>query len=110
MPINERFKRRFQTWEKATGAYLDEVLRSPSFTERMGAVLMQLVRAKKAARGLRGAAFGALGLPSRQEQERTLHALNEIRSKLLDLEERLEEGHPAGQRGLSNETHRRTDT
>jgi hypothetical protein len=32
-----------------------------------------------------------LGLPTKRDQERTLHALNELESKILDLEERLAE-------------------
>ena len=33
----------------------------------------------------------AVGLPNRRDQERTLHALNQLQSRLLDLEERLAE-------------------
>jgi hypothetical protein len=33
--------------------------------------------------------WGALGLPTKRDQERTLHALNQLQSRLMDLEERL---------------------
>ena len=35
--------------------------------------------------------WGSLGLATRRDQERTLHALNQIQSRLLDLEEKLDE-------------------
>ena len=35
--------------------------------------------------------WGGLGLPTKREQEKTLHALNQIQSRLIDLEERLAE-------------------
>ena len=33
--------------------------------------------------------WGGWGLPTKRDQERALHTLNQIHSKLLDLEERL---------------------
>ena len=33
--------------------------------------------------------WGLMGLPTKRDQERTLHALNQIQSRLLDLEEQL---------------------
>jgi hypothetical protein len=30
-----------------------------------------------------------MGLPTRRDQERTLHALNQLQSRLIDLEEKL---------------------
>jgi hypothetical protein len=33
--------------------------------------------------------WGAWGLPTRRDQERTLHALNQLQSRLIDLEEKL---------------------
>ena len=35
--------------------------------------------------------WSTLGLPNRRDQERTLHALNQINSRLLDLEDELAE-------------------
>ena len=34
-------------------------------------------------------AWGLMGLPTKRDQERTLHALNQIQSRLIDLEEQL---------------------
>jgi hypothetical protein len=35
--------------------------------------------------------MGSMGLATKRDQERSLHALNQIESRLLDLEERLED-------------------
>ena len=33
--------------------------------------------------------WSMMGLPTRRDQERTLHALNQLQSRLIDLEEQL---------------------
>jgi hypothetical protein len=33
--------------------------------------------------------WGALGLPTKRDQERMMHALNQLQSKVIDLEEKL---------------------
>ena len=35
--------------------------------------------------------WGAVGLPTKRDQERSLHSLNELHSRILDLEDRLVE-------------------
>jgi hypothetical protein len=35
--------------------------------------------------------WGSLGLPTKRDQERALHKLNQLESRLLDLEEKLVE-------------------
>jgi hypothetical protein len=35
--------------------------------------------------------WGLMGLPTKRDQERALHALNQLQSRLIDLEERLDE-------------------
>ena len=49
------------------------------------------MRAKAAGDKAVAASWSAMGLPTRRDQERTLHALNMLESKLLDLEDRLED-------------------
>jgi len=34
--------------------------------------------------------WGAWGLPTKRDQERVMHALNQLESKLIDLEEKIE--------------------
>jgi hypothetical protein len=82
-------KRGFDAWEKATADYLDVVLRSPAVLEPAGSMLTVAMKAKTASDKAAAAWWGLMGLPTKRDQERTLHALNMLESKLLDLEERL---------------------
>jgi hypothetical protein len=52
------------------------------------------MKAKAAGDRAVAAWWGSMGLPTKRDQERTLHALNQIQSRLLDLEERLESPGP----------------
>ena len=58
---------------------------------RLGRHDGQVLKAKTAKDRATSMAWGVLGLPSKHDLERTLHALNQIQSRLLDLEERLDE-------------------
>jgi hypothetical protein len=85
----DNWKKAFDVWEKATAGYLETVLKSPLVLEPSGALLTGLMRLKTASDRATAQYWGALGLPTKRDQERTLHALNELQSKVLDLEERL---------------------
>ena len=85
----ENWKKGFDVWEKATASYLESWLKSPILLEPSGALLTGVMRLKAASDRAAAHYWGALGLPTKRDQERTLHALNELQSKLLDLEERL---------------------
>jgi hypothetical protein len=84
------WKKSFDVWERATAGYLEAWLRSPLLLEPAGAMLTAAMRMKSASDQIAAACWGSLGLPTKRDQERVLHALNEIESKLLDLEERLD--------------------
>ncbi|MGZ3422551.1 MAG: hypothetical protein ACXVEF_30385 [Polyangiales bacterium] len=84
------FKKSFDAWEDATAKYLEVVLKSPSFLAPSGAMLTMLVKSKAAADDMKTAFWGELGLPTKRDQERTLHLLHKLESRLLDLEEKLE--------------------
>jgi len=49
------------------------------------------MKGKAASEKALAAAWGAAGLATKRDQERALHALNQIQSRLLDLEEELAE-------------------
>jgi hypothetical protein len=85
------WKNGFDAWEQATARYLETVLKSPAVLAPSGALLTAFMRTK--AMGDRAAAawWGAIGLPTKRDQERTLHRLNRLESRLLDLEEKLAE-------------------
>lgn len=89
------WKKGFDAWESATAKYLESVLRSPLVLEPAGAALTAAMKAKAARDKAIAQAWALLGLPTRRDQERILHALNQIQSRLIDLEERLEETAPA---------------
>jgi hypothetical protein len=95
----EAYKKWFYAWEDATARHLEEWLKSPLLLVPAGAWLSALMKAKAAGDQAAATAWGALGLPTKRDQERTLHALNQIQSRLCDLEERLEETLGAGPRG-----------
>ena len=84
------FKRYFGAWENATAQTVEGWLKSPLVLEPAGACLSALMKSKAAADDGLAQAWGALGLPTKRDQERTLHALNQIQSRLHDLEEQLE--------------------
>jgi hypothetical protein len=87
----EMWKKGFDAWENATAQHTEQLLKSPWLLGPSGAVLGKALKLKAARDRAAARCWGALGLPSRRDQERTLHALNQIQSRLLDLEERLGE-------------------
>ena len=84
------WKRAFDAWEKATARYLETILRSPAVLTSSGALLTAAMKAKAASDKMVQGWWGALGLPTKHDQERTLWALQQIQSRLTDLEERIE--------------------
>jgi hypothetical protein len=83
----DMYKKAFFAWENATAKLFETCLRSPLVLGPSGAMLTATMKAK--ARGDKAAAlwWGALGLPTKRDQERILHALNQLESRLIDLEE-----------------------
>ena len=87
----ETWKKGFGAWESATAAYLEKVMDNPAVLGPAGALLTAFMRSKAAGDRALAGWWGALGLPTKRDQERTLHKLNQLDSRLCDLEERLEE-------------------
>lgn len=85
----DMYKKAFNAWENATAQYMEQVLKSPLLLEPAGMWLSAMMKAKKKSDELAADWWGGLGLPTKRDQERTLHKLNQLESKLLDLEERL---------------------
>lgn len=90
-PFFDAYKRSFDAWEKATAQLMESWLRSPLVLEPAGSMLSAAMKAKAMSDKVAAAWWGGFGLPTKRDQERTLHALNELESRLLDLEERLED-------------------
>ncbi len=93
--IWKMWKKGFNTWEKTTARYLEEMLKSPLILEPSGKLLTAAMKAKKKSDDATARWWGAMGLPTKTDQERTLHALNQLQSRIMDLEEQLQERHSA---------------
>ena len=85
----DEWKKGFDAWENQTAEYLEKVLKSPVVLTPSGALLSAAMKAKAQSDKLMAQFWGAWGLPTKRDQERTLHALNMLESRLLDLEEKL---------------------
>jgi hypothetical protein len=91
MMLWDMWKKGFDAWESATANYLEVVMKSPLILTPAGALLSASMKAKAASDKAVAQAWGSLGIATKRDQERTLHALNQIQSRLLDLEEKLEQ-------------------
>jgi hypothetical protein len=87
----ESWKKSFDAWENATAQLLEQHLKSPLVLGPSGAMLTAAMKAKAAADKAMASWWGALGLPTKRDQERAMHALNQLQSRLIDLEQRLEQ-------------------
>ncbi|MDB4928707.1 MAG: hypothetical protein JWM10_1191 [Myxococcaceae bacterium] len=85
------WKKGFDAWEDRTAKRLETALRSPRVLRPGGALLTAAMRSKSAVDGAMAAWWSALGLPTRRDQERAQHALNQLQSRLIDLEEEIAE-------------------
>lgn len=91
MSLWQTWKKGFDAWEDASAKLIEAWLRSPSVLTPAGATLTAAMRGKAAVDRAAEAWWGAVGLPTRRDQERTLHALNQLQSRLIDLEDELTE-------------------
>jgi len=86
----EQWKKSFGVWEDTTAKYLEQWLKSPLVLGPSGAMLTAVMKAKAAGDRAKANWWGELGLPTKRDQERTLHLLNQLQSRIMDLEEKLE--------------------
>ncbi len=84
------FKKNFDTWEDSTARTLERVLKSPTFIGPSGATLSAFMRARAAGDAKRNELWAEAGIATRLEQERTLHLLSRLESRMLDLESRMD--------------------
>lgn len=81
------WKQGFDAWEQATATWLEQVMQSPLLLGPAGSVMSAAMRAKAEADKQAAAWWGQAGVAIKRDQERALHGINELGSKLLDLEE-----------------------
>lgn len=79
----------FDAWEPRAAIAWDAAVRQPWVVEPLAATITTVARAKSMADAVRRRVLQALGLPSREDQERALFLLQRMESRLLDLEDRL---------------------
>jgi len=84
-----QWKKGFFAWESATAEYMERALENPTLLGPTGGLLSGAMKARAAGEQALAQFWGGWGLPTKRDQERALHTLNQIHSKLLDLEERL---------------------
>ncbi len=88
-PAWDQWKKSFDAWESATASYLEGVMRSPLVLEPAGALMTALFKQKALVDRAVAGVWSSVGLPTRRDQERELHALSQIQSRLIDLEDKL---------------------
>jgi len=91
MSVYDTWKRGFNAWEKATAEAFENLLRNPAVLTPAGAMLSAATRAKAASDRAAARFWGSWGLSTKRDQERVLHKLNQLESRLLDLAEELED-------------------
>ncbi len=87
--IWDLWKQGFNTWEQATSQYFEKVMSNPGVLGPAGAMLTLSMKTKSATDRVMSAWWSSIGLPTRRDQERSLHKLNTLESRLYDLEEQL---------------------
>ena len=92
--IWQTWKKGFDAWENATARYVEQVMKNPLLLGPSGAMLSAAMKAKAASDKAAATYWGAMGISTKRDQERTLHALNQIQSRLLDIEAKLAQMEP----------------
>ena len=76
--------------ETAPAPYMETMLKSPLLLGPSGMMLGAAMKAKASYDKSMNQWVASMGFATKRDQERSLHALNQLESRLLDLEERLE--------------------
>ncbi|MBX3190355.1 MAG: hypothetical protein KF819_25370 [Labilithrix sp.] len=100
--IWETWKKGFDAWENATAKYVEHWLKSPLVLGPSGMMLGSAMKAKAAYDKAASQWVGAMGLATKRDQERALHTLNQLESRLIDLEERLLEAQEAQKKNIAS--------
>jgi hypothetical protein len=85
----EMWKKGFYAWEDATAKYVEQWMKSPLLLGPSGMMLGGAMKAKAAYDKAASGWVGNLGLATKRDQERSLHVLHQLESRMIDLEERL---------------------
>lgn len=85
----DNWKSGFDAWENATATLVETWMKSPLVLVPGGHALAMAMRAKAKNDDRLAKFWSTMGLPTRRDQERLLHAVGQLNSKIIDLEEQL---------------------
>jgi len=85
----QTFKEAYQIWEKPAGEFWMAYLSSPLFLETLGQGLTLSLSYQRMAKAAAIGFWRAWGLPDTDTQDKTLHKLNEIESRIDRLSEQM---------------------
>lgn len=91
----KEWKTAFDQWENATAEYSEKVMKMPKVLGPAGTVISGIMKVKAASDRAQASWWSSLGLPTKRDQERTLHLLHQLESKIQDLEDKLEDAQRA---------------
>lgn len=80
----------FDRWDAGATAALEQLLRTQPLLELGGSALTASMKLWSMGQRTRDAWWSAWGLPTQREQQRLLHELHRLQSRLLDLTEQLQ--------------------
>ena len=86
----DQWKKGFDVWEATTAKLVEEWMKSPFVVGPSGVFLAAATRMKTVGDAAKAAWWAEMGLPTKRDQERTLHLLNQLQSKVMDLEEKID--------------------
>ncbi|MCX5743108.1 MAG: hypothetical protein NT062_11510 [Proteobacteria bacterium] len=83
----DTWKTGFATWEATTAQYLEKVMSTPAVLQPAATMMTAVMKTKAKADRAMTSWWALWGLSTRSDQERSLHKLNQLESKILDLQE-----------------------
>ncbi len=104
MIVWDLFKKAFDNWENATAQWSESAMKSPLVLSPSAGMLSKVMKSKAALDRVTTGLWSSLGLATRRDQERMLHALNQMQSRMMDLEEKLDEAKRAEKKLLQKNT------
>jgi hypothetical protein len=84
-------KKMFEEWERNLASYLDKTMRQPEFMQLVGRNLELAMTLQGAVKGHVQKALKALAVPTEEELAGLYRTVNDLESRMLDLEEELED-------------------
>lgn len=91
MFVWDMWKKGFDAWESATASYMEQVLKNPLLLGPSGKIMAEGMKMKAQQEKLNAQWVGMMGMATKRDQERVLFQLQQIQSRLSDIEEKLSE-------------------